>query len=264
LAASHGSPFCIGRDRRRHRFSWSPGGRPRRHPEVLGPADAVRRRARLPRVLRQLRAVVATTRVRLAPQTFPFARNRNGGRGGSEGPRHRAKFQTGSARTLPHLLARFEDDDEVTPELVPTVGLDAYTLALELEVNGPGPSKRSLFVGTGRVDDASENDKAMYKFEVDEGIVAEVDDLDQPLRLRARIIATRRKGDRIQHAKLFCGQEEDGDPDFVYFGFQNLPNRKFRALYPSLLQNRHNQDWALMRFGMASDQLSPNFGVEFL
>ena len=126
-------------------------------------------------------------------------------------------------RELFRTYSRFEDDDEVTPELVPTVGLDAYTLALELEVNGPGPSKRSLFVGTGRVDDASENDKAMYKFEVDEGIVAEVDDLDQPLRLRARIIATRRKGDRIQHAKLFCGQEEDGDPDFVSFGFQNLP-----------------------------------------
>ena len=45
-----------------------------------------------------------------------------------------------------------------------------------------------------------------------------------------KIVATRRMGARLQHADLYCEGINDGDVDFVYFGYQDIPNSSSAAL----------------------------------
>ena len=143
-----------------------------------------------------------------------------------------ADFKTVVPRLF-QTYSRFEaDDDDAVPEVVPTAGLDNYTLALELElVDHGGSSKRSVFVGTGELLDTVQ-DRAKFVFGVDDGVFAEVYDLletDQPPSVRARIVATRRKGRRIQHASLFCGHHLESEDDCIFFQFRSIPRRSRSA-----------------------------------
>ena len=150
--------------------------------------------------------------------------------------RGRADVEGDFKTVVPRLFqtySRFEaDNDDAAPEVVPTAGLDNYTLALELElIDHGGSSKRSVFVGTGELLDTVQ-DRAKFAFDVDDGVFAEAYDLletDQPPSVRARIVATRRNGGRIQHARLFCGHHLEREDDCVLFPFRSIPRRSRSA-----------------------------------
>lgn len=147
-------------------------------------------------------------------------------------------------RELFRTYSRFFGEDAVdfAPRPEPTDALDTYTLAVEVEVfavevevfNTATHETESFFVGTGLVD-ASHTDKTVYEISVPPGIFAVVDDRCEQegwhhLNVRIKIVAARRVGARLQHAKLYCGVVDDGEIDFLSFEYGDLPNTGSTAL----------------------------------
>lgn len=109
---------------------------------------------------------------------------------------------------------------------MPTATLDNYTLALELEVRNTQTERReSVFAGTGTVD-TTNNTKAIYEFAIPRGVFTRVDDrgIDgEPIQIKARIVAARWAGGRLQHAQLYFGDCHDGEEHSMYFDYEPMP-----------------------------------------
>ena len=130
-------------------------------------------------------------------------------------------------------------DDEALPEVMPTVGLDAYTLALEIVVIGTGSGtqvrpRESVFVGTGTLDTSNSNSSnAVVLFQVPRGLWTNVEqrmNWGRASDVRVKIVATRRVGARLQHAVLFDETLSEGDEETLYFDFGRLPMSSSTAL----------------------------------
>ena len=125
-------------------------------------------------------------------------------------------------RELYRMYSRFFDgaEDEAVPEAVSTTALDAYTLTAELELIHTSTNvKESIFVGLGTVDTESTNG-AGWEFPVPRGLYTNVEDRindGEQITERMKIVATRRVGGRLQHAKLYDGNPDDGDIDVTYY-----------------------------------------------
>ena len=147
-------------------------------------------------------------------------------------------------RELYRMYSRFFDgaEDEAVPETVPTTALDDYTLTAELELVTVHPNeprirpKESLFVGLGTV---VETNSATYEFAVPRRVFTNVDDRFEaglPYSVRVKIVATRRAGGisgRLQHAKLYEGQPDDGELDLMYFESHYIRMARGNFLAPS-------------------------------
>ena len=128
------------------------------------------------------------------------------------------------------------------PRAEPTVSLDAYTLLLELYVvdrrtlsedRRTWGKQKSVFVGTGTlVPQASALATPNFDFTIPASVWEEVDDLTNGFwDLRARVVAMRRVGGRLQFASLFdAGVDNFGEAgvDFEWVGIP--PNKKNEGL----------------------------------
>ena len=96
-------------------------------------------------------------------------------------------------------------------------------MELELYNINNDDQRESVYAGTGTVDTTS-NDKAKYEFAVPRGVFTAVDERisNGPWNVRATIVATRRVGGRLQHAKLYCAESEDGTTDELYFELSSM------------------------------------------
>ena len=128
----------------------------------------------------------------------------------------------------------------------PTVGLDAYTLSLELSVWKVVPPqegapqrrryrKKSLWVGTGTLAAGdSPYRAAVYEFTVPEGLFATVDrNMSREWDLKAKVMASRRTGSgRVQIARLYQGGTDDFvDEETFIFEWDDIPySHRNRAL----------------------------------
>ena len=129
----------------------------------------------------------------------------------------------------------------------PTVGLDAYTLSLELSVwkvvppqegapqRRPRYRKKSLWVGTGTLAAGdSPYSTVAYEFTVPEGLFATVDaHMNREWDLKAKVMASRRTGSgRVQIARLYQGGTDDFvDEETFIFEWDDIPySHRNRAL----------------------------------
>ena len=116
----------------------------------------------------------------------------------------------------------------------PTAALDAYTLSLEIELYRPVDGRhspwadvsasaiaerQSVYSGTGVLREQC------YEFPIPAGVFERVDDLtSRSWRLRAKVMASRRVGGRLQFAKLFQGGVMDWiDDGTVIFDWEEIP-----------------------------------------
>ena len=130
---------------------------------------------------------------------------------------------------------------------VPTVGLDAYTLSLELALwkvvppqegapqRRPRYRKKSLWVGTGTLAAGdSPYSTVAYEFTVPEGLFATVDaHMNREWDLKAKVMASRRTGSgRVQIARLYQGGVDDFvDEESIFFEWDDIPySHRNRAL----------------------------------
>lgn len=127
-----------------------------------------------------------------------------------------------------------DPDTDTLPKPEPTVPLDSYTLAVELElINTATNESETFFVGTGTVE--IQDNKPKYNFPVPAGVYytagdrCDRDGWDR-WNIRAKVVATRRFNGRLQHAKLYCGTIEEGDMEILIFNYQDLPNYRSEAL----------------------------------
>ena len=123
----------------------------------------------------------------------------------------------------------------------PTAALDAYTLSLEIElfrtVDGRHSGfynlaasdiaeRQSVYSGTGVLREQSSS-LTCCEFPIPAGVFERVDDLTDrgpPWRLRAKVMASRRVGGRLQFAKLFQGGVMDWvDDGTVIFDWEEIP-----------------------------------------
>ncbi len=117
----------------------------------------------------------------------------------------------------------------------PTAALDAYTLSLEIELyrtvnerhspwaDVPASAiaeRQSVYSGTGVL-----REQECYEFLIPAGVFERVDDLtSRSWRLRAKVMASRRVGGRLQFAKLFQGGVMDWiDDGTVIFDWEEIP-----------------------------------------
>ena len=117
----------------------------------------------------------------------------------------------------------------------PTAALDAYTLSLEIELyrtvnerhspwaDVPASAiaeRQSVYSGTGVL-----REQECYEFPIPAGVFERVDDLtSRSWRLRAKVMASRRVGGRLQFAKLFQGGVMDWiDDGTVIFDWEEIP-----------------------------------------
>ena len=141
-------------------------------------------------------------------------------------------------RELYRMYSRFFDgaEDEAVPEAVPTTALDDYTLTAELElVHTSTNAKESIFVGLGTVD-TTNTAGAAFEFAVPRGLYTNVEDRindGEQITERMKIVATRRVGGRLQHAKLYDGNPDDGDVDLTYYEIDYLPKARGSPYSPS-------------------------------
>ena len=128
----------------------------------------------------------------------------------------------------------------------PTVGLDAYTLSLELSVWKVVPPqegapqrrryrKKSLWVGTGTLAAGdSPYRAAVYEFTVPEDLFRTVDrNMSRGWDLKAKVMASRRTGSgRVQIARLYQGGIDDFvDEETFIFEWDDIPySHRNRAL----------------------------------
>ena len=128
----------------------------------------------------------------------------------------------------------------------PTVGLDAYTLSLELSVWKVVPPqegapqrrryrKKSLWVGTGTLAAGdSPYRAAVYEFTVPEDLFRTVDrNMSRGWDLKAKVMASRRTGSgRVQIARLYQGGTDDFvDEETFIFEWDDIPySHRNRAL----------------------------------
>ena len=128
----------------------------------------------------------------------------------------------------------------------PTVGLDAYTLSLELSVWKAVPPqegapqrrryrKKSLWVGTGTLAAGdSPYRAAVYEFTVPEDLFRTVDrNMSREWDLKAKVMASRRTGSgRVQIARLYQGGTDDFvDEETFIFEWDDIPySRRNKAL----------------------------------
>ena len=115
---------------------------------------------------------------------------------------------------------------ERPPGPEPTETLDAYTLLLELYVvNNHSDEKKSVFVGTATLAPEAATHTPSFNFTIPGPVWEEVDDLTNGAwRLKARVVATRRVGGRLQFADLFCGGVDDWEDDGCVFEYLNMPS----------------------------------------
>ena len=121
----------------------------------------------------------------------------------------------------------------------PTAALDAYTLSLEIELyrtvnerhspwaDVPASAiaeRQSVYSGTGVLREQSSS-QPCYEFPIPAGVFERVDDLtSRSWRLRAKVMASRRVGGRLQFAKLFQGGVLDWiDDGTVIFDWEEIP-----------------------------------------
>ena len=120
----------------------------------------------------------------------------------------------------------------------PTAALDAYTLSLEIELyrtvnerhspwaDVPASAiaeRQSVYSGTGVLREQSSS-LPCYEFPIPAGVFERVDDLtSRSWRLRAKVMASRRVGGRLQFAKLFQGGVMDWDDGTIIFDWEEIP-----------------------------------------
>ena len=131
----------------------------------------------------------------------------------------------------------------------PTTTLDEYTLSLELDITQALPQaegapqrfrRRSLWIGTGTL---SGGNSPAFEFTVPAGLFQIVDDyVETGWDLKAKVMASRRTGGRVQVAKLFHGGVADfPDDQTIMFDWENIPhNRRNKAL--AWLQRVHDSE----------------------
>ena len=115
---------------------------------------------------------------------------------------------------------------ERPPGPEPTETLDAYTLLLELYVvNNHSDEKKSVFVGTATLAPEAATHTPSFNFTIPGSVWEEVDDLTNGAwNLKARVVAMRRVGGRLQFADLFCGGVDDWEDDGCVFEYLNMPS----------------------------------------
>ena len=108
----------------------------------------------------------------------------------------------------------------------PTETLDAYTLLLELYVvNNHSDEKKPVFVGTATLAPEAATHTPSFNFTIPGSVWEEVDDLTNGAwNLKARVVAMRRVGGRLQFADLFCGGVDDWEDDGCVFEYLNMPS----------------------------------------
>ena len=113
-------------------------------------------------------------------------------------------------------------------------------------------TEESVFVGTGSVD-TSESNKAIYKFAIPHGVY---DTVDERLRngdmiedVRIKIVAARRVGARLQHAELYNGTIQDGDINYLFFGYEGIPSASVTTSF---------------RWYEAASEFEPGFTVDWV
>ena len=134
---------------------------------------------------------------------------------------------------------RFFEGPRRRPRPEPTTALDAYTLSLEIELYKPVDGRQSrwadvpasamaerqsVYSGTGVLREQSSS-LPCYEFPIPAGVFERVDDLtSRSWRLRAKVMASRRVGGRLQFAKLFQGGVMDWiDDGTVIFDWEEIP-----------------------------------------
>ena len=115
---------------------------------------------------------------------------------------------------------------ERPPGPEPTETLDAYTLLLELYVvNNHSDEKKSVFVGTATLAPEAATHTPSFNFTIPGSVWEEVDDLTNGAwNLKARVVAMRRVGGRLQFADLFCGGVDDWEDDGCVFEYLHMPS----------------------------------------
>ena len=115
---------------------------------------------------------------------------------------------------------------ERPPGPEPTETLDAYTLLLELYVvNNHSDEKKSVFVGTATLAPEATTHTPSFNFTIPGSVWEEVDDLTNGAwNLKARVVAMRRVGGRLQFADLFCGGVDDWEDDGCVFEYLHMPS----------------------------------------
>ena len=165
----------------------------------------------------------------------------------------RAKASVPAPRELCQMFSQmFSGSDDPVPLQASTVGLEAYTLCLELQLV-KGKTRETLFLGSGRLDpNPDDPTETRFRFIVPGGRDAQEeyssDDenygrtppavaglgraeymMDEHgYDLEAKVVATRMHGGRLQFAKLFHGEfgmVEDG----LGSTFQNIPSNNDQA-----------------------------------
>ena len=165
----------------------------------------------------------------------------------------RSKASVPAPRELCQMFSQmFSGSDDPVPLQASTVGLEAYTLCLELQLV-KGKTRETLFLGSGRLDpNPDDPTETRFRFIVPGGRDAQEeyssDDenygrtppavaglgraeymMDEyGYDLEAKVVATRMHGGRLQFAKLFhgnLGMVEDG----LGSTFQNIPSNNDQA-----------------------------------
>ena len=185
----------------------------------------------------------------------------------------RSKASVPAPRELCQMFSQmFNDNDDAAPLQASTVGLEAYTLCLELQLV-KGATRETLFLGSGRRDpNHMIADETGFRFDVPGGRDAQEeyssDDenygrtppavaglgraeymMDEHgYDLEAKVVATRMNGGRLQFAKLFhgaFGMVEDGLGAY----FRNIPS---------------NNDQAAMAWAERADGLKPQLNLYWM